>query len=111
MGAYKYKGAKFVEDDSPTIKTGCGTYAGYRAHLRNSEATCRDCKDAANAYWRERYELKKTEPPRVKGFNPDKCGTNAGYARHQAHKVPICAPCRKAAAQYIADYRARKAAA
>jgi len=109
--AYRYRGTKFVEDDSPTITTGCGTYAGYRAHLRNSEGTCRDCKDAANAYWRERYELKKTEPPRVKGFNPDKCGTNAGYARHQAHKIPACEPCRKAAAQYIANYRARKAAA
>lgn len=109
--AYQYKGAKFVEDDSPTITTGCGTYAGYRAHLRNSELSCEDCRAAVRVYRRELSEKRRTTPPRPKGFNPDKCGTNAGYARHQAHKVPICAPCRKAAAQYIADYRARKAAA
>lgn len=108
--AYSYKGTKFV-DDEPAVKNGCGTYAGYRAHLRKGEATCRDCKDAANAYWRERYELKKTEPPRIRAFSSEKCGTNAGYARHQFYKLTPCEPCRKAAARYIADYRARRKAA
>ena len=107
--AYQYKGTNFETDPEPV--NGCGTYAGYRAHLRKNEATCRDCKDAANAYWRERYEAKKTAAPKPRGFNPDKCGTNAGYARHQFYKLEPCEPCRKAAAQYIADYRARKAAA
>lgn len=107
--AYKYGGSNFTTDTEPV--KGCGTYAGYRTHLRNNETTCRDCKDAANAYWRDRYEAKKTGPPKPRGFNPDKCGTNAGYARHQFYKLEPCEPCRRAAAKYIADYRARKAAA
>ncbi|MFE4229163.1 hypothetical protein ACFRJ8_14890 [Arthrobacter sp. NPDC056886] len=107
--AYKYSGSTFVEDE-PVIVSGCGTYAGYRAHLRKDEDTCRDCKDAANSYWRNNYEQRKTRGRKVFQFTPDKCGTNAGYARHYFYKQPACEPCRKAAAQYMADYRARKAA-
>jgi hypothetical protein len=106
---YSYSGTKFAEEVE--TRTGCGTYAGYRAHLRAGQATCQDCRDAANSYWRERYELKKTEPPKPRGFTPAKCGTRAGYARHLYHEIPPCGPCRKASAEYIADYRARKATA
>ena len=106
--AYAYKGTKF--EDDPIVTSGCGTYAGYRAHLRNGEDTCRDCKDAANAYWRENYELRKRRGRKVFEFTPDKGGTNAGYARHYFYKVPACEPCRRAAAQYMADRRAKRSA-
>jgi len=108
--AYKYRGAKF-EDDEPEITNGCGTYSGYRAHLRKEEQACQDCKDAANAYWRNHYQERKAKPKRVYEFSPDACGTNAGYARHKRYNIPPCDACRQATAQYVATYRARKAAA
>lgn len=106
--AYQYRGTQFEVEPEPT--NGCGTYAGYRAHIRRHEPTCRECKDAANAYWRDNYQARKNQPRKVYTFNPENCGTSAGYARHQFYNVEPCTPCRRAAAQYIADYRARRAA-
>lgn len=108
--SYQYRGTKFV-DDAPEVTNGCGTYAGYRAHLRRSEETCRECRDAANAYWRHNYEQRKGKPRKEHRFSNDACGTRAGYARHQFYNLEPCQPCRQAASQYIADYRARRNAA
>jgi len=111
--SYQYRGALTIEEElAAEAKTyGCGTYAGYRRHQRSNAAPCEDCREAARAYWRERDETSKTAPKRVYGFDPSACGTNAGYARHQRYNVEPCDPCRRATAQYIADYRSRKAAA
>jgi hypothetical protein len=108
--AYQYRGTTTVEEE-PATDYGCGTYAGYRRHKRNTTTPCDDCQEAARAYWRDYDEARKTAPKRIYGFNPDRCGTYAGWARHRQHKTPVCEPCRLATNQYMADYRARKATA
>ncbi len=39
--------------DPPTDTGKCGTYAGYRRHLRRNEDGCASCRAAATTRWRE----------------------------------------------------------
>lgn len=39
--------------------TECGTYGGYKRHVRNNETTCRPCRDAYNQRAAERRAAKK----------------------------------------------------
>jgi 5-methylcytosine-specific restriction endonuclease McrA len=46
---------------SPTFDKRCGTTAGYAAHRRRNENSCRDCQDANNVYaekWRNKNKTK-----------------------------------------------------
>jgi hypothetical protein len=61
----------------PTFDKRCGTYAGYKAHRDRNEQLCQPCRDAMNAYRREKWNsdpkykehsktYKKRHPDRVK---------------------------------------------
>ena len=43
----------------PTLDKRCGTYRGYKAHRDRNEQLCQPCRDAMNAYRREKW---KTDP-------------------------------------------------
>jgi len=66
-----------VEKVEPTLDKRCGTYAGYKAHRDRNEQLCQPCRDAMNAYRREKWKAdpkykehgktyKKRHPERVK---------------------------------------------
>lgn len=52
------------------------------------------------------YQYKGNEPD----ASVDKCGTYPGYRQHKRDNTPVCEPCQGANTEYMADYRARKAA-
>lgn len=90
----------------------CGTMPGYKQHLKHKIDACRPCRDAKAAKSAKEYATHRaTRGITVTVFNPAMCGTNKGHRRHQLHGVPACAPCLKAHAEYIKDYRAKKATA
>lgn len=78
----------------------CGTPGGHGRHTRAGEEPCGPCRDAMNAYRRERRGL----PP----LEPASCGTEAGYRRHRRHGEDACPACREANA--IATRRRRRVA-
>lgn len=51
--------------DPPTIRATCGTYAGYQAHRKANEITCPDCRDARNAWERNRRAARKQAADRA----------------------------------------------
>ena len=68
-----------------------GTPAGYNRERKAGGPTCRECRDAMNAYQRSRY---------VRGVWGVKaavaeCGTEAGYKRHLRLGEDPCLRCRE----------------
>lgn len=45
-----------MEKLEPTVDKRCGTYAGYKAHRDRNEQLCQPCRDAMNAYRREKWK-------------------------------------------------------
>jgi len=114
--AYVYRGA--VHDlDEPVIlepvegfdTSRCGTVAAYKRHRKYGVPACRPCLDAKRDQSRLEYAARRGVRPAAV-FDPSACGTNAGYRRHKHHGVPVCAACKVANADYMRDYRQRRAA-
>lgn len=43
----------------------CGTPSGYQAHKRRGEETCRECRDAINAYSKAKRDAAKAKPKTI----------------------------------------------
>ena len=87
----------------------CGTYAGYRRHIRYQIPVCATCRVAQRAYDRE-YD-KRRNGRSVLGpsiFQPNKCGTTAGYWQHRRYDIDVCPECRDALRAYKNDWKAKK---
>ena len=99
---------KSHRDTRPRVLQPCGTRAAYSRHIAAKEPVCAPCNAANNENNRNQYRLHAvTDTP----FDASACGTYKGYRRHHRRGIEPCTPCRAAANQYIADYRAKKAAA
>lgn len=92
---------------APQDPKACGTYAGYRRHIKAKEPTCQPCKDANAAYARD-YDVRNKAGRIKKGWTPDKCGTVAGWNLHNRHAYPMCAACRDAYRVYRNAHRAKQ---
>lgn len=57
-----------VRYNGPSDDRRCGTYAGFGRHLRMGTPPCGPCRDAENAYKRQRWAdgLRQEEPSRVR---------------------------------------------
>lgn len=92
----------------------CGTWAGWSRHRYHDVPLCDPCKTAANDYQRQyrttRREAKRARPVTVGIFDPSACGTYGGYKRHYRHGTDACPACLTAYADYMKDYRTRRAA-
>ncbi|TFV90419.1 hypothetical protein [Blastococcus sp. CT_GayMR16] len=77
----------------------CGSTGGYARHKRLKESICDPCREAKNAYWRERDAARRVEQGRPSAGGRKKaadCGTRSGYMRHLRLKEPTCPACRAA---------------
>ena len=54
-----------MEKLEPTLDKRCGTYAGYKAHRTRAEQLCTPCREAMNAYRREKW----VADPKYKGHS------------------------------------------
>ena len=118
MPGYKYRGTQFDALDEPLRRTGavldlarCGTYSNYRQHLRVGTQTCEPCRQAKNAYEREREARNRLgiiRKPVKPVFDPNKCGSLKGYGQHRNQGVPMCDGCRQANADYCKARRNAK---
>jgi hypothetical protein len=77
-----------------TGKRRCGTITGATIHLRHGEEVCRACKDARNAYARNRRRLLAATAGGES--RTDNCGTVAGRARHLRNGEKVCRECKDA---------------
>lgn len=92
------------EQHKPRKKTPCGTVSAAARHRRHGEPMCEPCKEASNAYDRERWHRRNPDrPPRRQSV----CGTFGGYAAHKRRGEDACEPCKVAMRAY---FRARYAA-
>lgn len=83
-----------------------GTQRGYAAHLRRWDESCEPCREAHNAYERDRRA--KPRPPRQ--LVP--CGSPSAYRRHLRRGEPACDRCRTAHVADVSRYpRAKRGAA
>jgi hypothetical protein len=81
----------------------CGTLKGYKTHLAFGEPTCEPCRQAANAYARERRRAKGIGPPKQA-----QCGTYAGYFAHLDRGEATCDACREANRAHHAERRRKR---
>ena len=116
---YVYRGklhdaAPKPESDQPDFDdSACGTYKGYRRHMRSGVEQCEPCR-AANAAYMKRWRAANPQPknPRPLGINdPARCGTRTGYNRHRMQGTLTCQPCRDANAAYSRKRKEARAAA
>lgn len=100
----------------PREPAACGTYAGYKRHLKRREETCAPCRRANTEYVlqqerkRRKAEKASAEPKRRKVAE---CGTVGGYNRHRRTlKEDPCEACMEAAnAAARARYAKKRATA
>jgi hypothetical protein len=81
----------------PTFDKRCGTYAGYKAHRDRNEQLCQPCRDAMNAYRREKWKVDpkyKEHSKTYKKRHPERVKEQA--KRHVKHVDPEVKAARKA---------------
>jgi hypothetical protein len=81
----------------------CGTLKGYKTHLAFGEPTCTPCREASNAFARDRRRAEGIGPPKRA-----QCGTYGGYFAHLRRGEATCAACREANRSYQAERREKR---
>ena len=89
-----------LEPSEKPSTRGCGTHASYVAHLTRGEEPCDPCREANNAYKRDRFHAEKPAD-----LPPIQHGTPNGARRHWYRRETPCVACRRA---YNADNSARQ---
>ena len=116
--AYQYNGTVRDIEEAPVPTRNilgkfdpgaCGSYAGYRRHIRYKVPVCVECREAQASYDRDYTERCGGRPklgPRA--FQPEKCGTTAGYWQHKRYDNNPCPECFEAYRQYMTDWKERR---
>ena len=96
----------------PKARAECGSTEAFHQHVSRGEEIDPACREAINAYNRERYAKRQQSRPaaRARRTDPIEHGTPKGRGQHVRRGEEVCDPCREAYNKDQAEKRAARIA-